>query len=254
MKYGAIYPSLKGRTVLVTGGGSGIGESIVEHFAAQGSKVGFLDIKEKESKALAARLKRKRQTVHFEPCDLTDIDALRKAIKAVRKALGPITVLINNAAHDERHTLESVTPEYYDDRMRVNLRHQFFAIQEVVPDMKKAKNGSIVNVSSTSFMVAFGGLPVYTSAKAGVIGMTRGLAHELGKFNIRINAFAPGWIMTERQKTLWVTPEALDQLMKDQCLQRTLDPADMARAILFIASDEASAATNQTYVFDGGWL
>ncbi|CAN5194172.1 SDR family oxidoreductase [soil metagenome] len=254
MKYGAIYPSLKGRTVLVTGGGSGIGESIVEHFAAQGSKVGFLDIKEKESKALAARLKRKRQIVHFEPCDLTDIDALRKAIRAVRKTLGPITILINNAAHDERHTLESVTPEYYDDRIRVNLKHQFFAIQEVVPDMKKAKNGAIVNISSTSFMVAFGGLPVYTSAKAGVIGMTRGLAHELGKHNIRINAFAPGWIMTERQRSLWVTPEALTQLMKDQCLQRTLDPADMARAILFFASDEASAATNQTYVFDGGWL
>jgi NAD(P)-dependent dehydrogenase (short-subunit alcohol dehydrogenase family) len=254
MKYGAIYPSLKGRTVLVTGGGSGIGESIVEHFAAQGSKVGFLDIKEKESKALAARLKRKRQNVHFEPCDLTDIDSLRKAIRAVRKALGPITVLVNNAAHDERHTLESVTPEYYDDRIRVNLRHQFFAIQEVVPDMKKAKNGAIVNISSTSFMVAFGGLPVYTSAKAGVIGMTRGLAHELGKYNIRVNAFAPGWIMTERQKSLWVTPEALEQLMKDQCLQRPLDPADMARAILFFASDEASAATNQTYVFDGGWL
>lgn len=254
MKYGAIYPSLKGRTVLVTGGGSGIGESIVEHFAAQGAKVGFLDIKEKESKALAARIRRKRQTVHFEPCDLTDIEALRKAIRMVRKALGPITILINNAAHDERHTLEEVTPEYFDDRIRVNLKHQFFAIQEVVPDMKKAKNGSIVNMGSTSWMVAFGGLPVYTAAKAGVIGLTRGLAHELGKYNIRINSVAPGWIMTERQKSLWVTPEALEQLMKDQCLQRTLDPADIARAVLFYASDEASACTNQSVVFDGGWL
>jgi len=254
MKYGAIYPSLKGRTVLVTGGGSGIGESIVEHFAAQGSKVGFLDIKENESKALAARLRRKRQTVHYEPCDLTDIAALRKAIKAVRKALGPITVLVNNAAHDERHTLEEVTPEYFDDRIRVNLKHQFFTIQEVVPDMKKAKNGAVVNMGSTSWMVAFGGLPVYTAAKAGVIGLTRGLAHELGKYNIRINSVAPGWIMTERQKSLWVTPEALTQLMKDQCLQRTLDPADIARAVLFYASDEASACTNQSVVFDGGWL
>lgn len=254
MKYGAIYPSLKGRTVLVTGGGSGIGESIVEHFAAQGSKVGFLDIKDKESKALAARLKRKRQTVHYEPCDLTDIAALKKGIANVRKALGPITVLVNNAAHDERHTMEEVTPDYFDDRIRVNLRHQFFCIQAVTPDMKKAKNGAIVNMGSTSWMVAFGGLPVYTAAKAGVIGMTRGLAHELGKHNIRINSLAPGWIMTERQKSLWVTPEALTQLMKDQCLQRTLDPADIARAVLFYASDEASACTNQSVVFDGGWL
>ena len=254
MKYGAIYPSLKGRTVLVTGGGSGIGQSIVEHFAAQGSKVGFLDIKEKESKALVSRLRRKRQTVHFEPCDLTDIDALRAAVKAVRKALGPITILVNNAAHDERHTIDEVTPEYFDDRIRVNLKHQFFTIQEVVPDMKKAKNGAIVNMGSTSWMVAFGGLPVYTAAKAGVIGLTRGLAHELGQHNIRINSVAPGWIMTERQKSLWVTPEGLTQLMKDQCLQRTLDPADIARAVLFYASDEASACTNQSVVFDGGWL
>lgn len=254
MKYGAIYPSLKGRTVLVTGGGSGIGEAIVEHFAAQGSKVGFLDIKEKESKALAARLRRKRQKVHFEHVDLADIDALKQAIANVRKALGPITILINNAAHDERHALEEVTPDYFDERIRVNLKHQFFAIQAVVPDMKKAKNGSIVNMGSTSWMVAFGGLPVYTAAKAGVLGLTRGLAHELGKYNIRINSFAPGWIMTERQKALWVTPESLAQLMKDQCLQRTLTPDDMARAILFLASDEASATTNQNFVFDGGWL
>jgi NAD(P)-dependent dehydrogenase (short-subunit alcohol dehydrogenase family) len=254
MKYGAIYPSLKGRTVLVTGGGSGIGEAIVEHFGAQGSKVGVLDIKKKESEALAARLRRKRQKVHFEHCDLTDIGALKRAIANVRKALGPITVLVNNAAHDERHTLEEVTPEYFDDRMRVNLKHQFFAIQAVVPDMKKAKNGSIVNLGSTSWMVAFGGLPVYTAAKAGVLGMTRGLARDLGKYNIHINTFAPGWIMTERQKSLWVTPEAIEQLMKDQCLKRTLTPADMARAILFLASDEASATTNQSFVFDGGWL
>ena len=254
MKYGAIYPSLKGRTVLVTGGGSGIGEAIVEHFAAQGSKVGVLDIKKKESEALAARLRRKRQKVHFEHCDLTDIEALKRAIANVRKALGPITILVNNAAHDERHTLEEVTPEYFDDRIRVNLKHQFFAIQAVVPDMKKAGNGSIVNLSSTSWMIAFGGLPVYTAAKAAVYGMTRGLARELGKYNIRINTFAPGWIMTERQQALWVKPGSIEQLMKDQCLKRTLTPADMARAILFLASDESSATTNQNFVFDGGWL
>ena len=254
MKYGAIYPSLKGRTVLVTGGGSGIGESIVEHFAAQGSKVAFIDIKEKESKALAARLRKKRQTVHFEPCDLTDIPALKQAIANIRKALGPITVLVNNAAHDERHTLDEVTPEYFDERIAYNLKHQFFTIQAVAPDMKKAKNGSIVNIGSNSWMVAFGGLPVYTAAKAGVLGLTRGLARELGKFNVRINHVAPGWIMTKRQLELWASPAAIEKLMQDQCLPRQLYPDDIARAVLFFASDEASAATNQTYVFDGGWL
>ncbi len=254
MKYGAIYPSLKGRTVLITGGGSGIGEAIVEHFAAQGSKVGFLDIKEAESKALAARLRRKRQTVHFEPCDLTDIEALRKAIKAVRKALGPITILVNTAAHDERHKIEDVTPEYFDDRIRVNLRHQFFTVQAVVADMKKARNGAIINMGSTSWMLGSTGMPVYTAAKAAVLGLTRGLAHELGEFNIRVNSVAPGWIMTERQKTLWVTPGAIEKLMDDQCLRRTLEPADIARAVLFYASDEAGACTNQSVVFDGGWL
>jgi NAD(P)-dependent dehydrogenase (short-subunit alcohol dehydrogenase family) len=254
MKYGATYPSLKGRTVLITGGGSGIGESIVEHFAAQGSKVGFLDIKPKESRALVARLKRKKQTVHFEEVDLTDIAALQRGIAAVRKALGPITILINNAAHDERHRLEDVTPEYFDDRIRVNLKHQFFAIQAVVPDMKKAGAGSIVNMTSTSWMVGSRNIPVYVTAKAGAYGLVRGLARDLGRHNIRINAFAPGWVMTERQKTLWATPEALARLMEDQSLQRTLEPADMARAILFLASDEASAATNQNFVFDAGWL
>ena len=254
MKYGAIYPSLKGRTVLVTGGGSGIGEAIVEHFAAQGAKVGFLDIKEKESKALVARLRRKRRKVHFEPVDLTDIDALRQGIANVRKALGPITILINNAAHDERHKLEDVTPEYFDDRIRVNLKHQFFAIQAVVPDMKKAGNGAIVNMTSTSWMIGSRNIPVYVAAKAACYGLVRGLARDLGRFNIRINAFAPGWIMTERQKKLWVTPAAIERLMEDQCLRRTLTPDDMARAILFLASDEASATTNQNFVFDGGWL
>ena len=154
MKYGAIYPSLKGRTVLVTGGGSGIGAAIVEHFAGQGAKVGFIDIKEKESKALAARLVRKRRKVLFQHADLTDIGAVRKAIANIRKALGPITILVNNAAHDERHKLEDVTPEYFDDRIAVNLKHQFFCIQAVVPDMKKAGGGSIVNITSGSWIMA----------------------------------------------------------------------------------------------------
>lgn len=254
MKYGAIYPSLKGRTVLVTGGGSGIGESIVKHFAAQGSKVGFIDIKEKESKALANSIRRKRQTVHFEQADLTDIAALRKAVANIRKALGPITILVNNAAHDQRHTLEEVTPEYFDDRIRMNLKHQFFTIQAVVPDMKKVGNGSIVNMGSGSWMVGFAGLPVYTAAKAGILGLTRGLARSLGPSNIRINSIAPGWILTERQTKLWWNKESEAQLMKDQALKRRLLPDDIARWVLFLGSDESSACTNQNIVVDGGWL
>jgi len=245
---------LDGKAAFITGGGSGIGESIVEHFAAQGSKVGFIDVKEKDSAALVTRIRRKRQKVHFEQADLTDIEALRRAVKSIRRELGPITVLINNAAHDERHRLEDVTPEYFDERIALNLKHQVFTIQAVVDDMKKANNGSIVNIGSTSWMVGFGGLPVYTAAKAGVLGLTRGLARELGKNNIRVNHIAPGWIMTKRQLELWATPEALDKLMQDQCLPRKLYPDDIARAVLFFASDEASAGTNQTYIFDGGWL
>ena len=254
MKYGATYPSLKGRTVLVTGGGSGIGASIVEHFAAQGSQVGFLDIADKPSKALVARLRRKRQSVHFEHCDLTDIATLKKAIQNVREALGPITILVNNAAHDERHTLESVTPEYFDDRIRVNLKHQFFAIQAVVPDMKKAKNGSIVNMSSGSWMVAYDGLPIYVAAKAAIYGLTRGLARSLGPFNIRINSISPGWILTKRQLKLWWTAEGEAKVRDAQALKRRLVASDVARWTLFLASDEADACTNQNIVVDGGWV
>ena len=254
MKYGAIYPSLKGRTVLVTGGASGIGKSIVEHFAAQGSRVGFIDILDREANALVARLRRRHQKVHFEHCDLTDIDALQAAINSVRKVFGPITILVNNAAHDARHTLEEVTSDYFDDRIRVNLKHQFFAIQAVVPDMKKAKNGSIINMGSSSWMLGYEGLPVYTAAKAGVVGLTRGLARTLGPFNIRINSIAPGWILTERQLKLWWTPEAEAEVQGAQCLKRRLGPNDVARWVLFLASDEASSCTNQSIVVDAGWL
>jgi len=254
MKYGAIYPSLKGRTVLVTGGGSGIGESIVDHFAAQGAKVGFLDIAEAPSKKVVARAKRRKQTVHFEKCDLTDIDALRASIKAVRKALGPITILINNAAHDERHAIDEVTPEYFDERIAVNLKHHVFSIQAVLPDMKRKKTGSIVNIGSGSWLLGATGMPVYTAAKAGVLGLTRGLARELGPLGIRINSIAPGWILTDRQRELWTSPEAIEKLMTDQAIPRELGPDDIARWVLFLASDESSAATNQNFIVDGGWL
>jgi NAD(P)-dependent dehydrogenase (short-subunit alcohol dehydrogenase family) len=251
---GAIYPSLKGRGVLITGGGSGIGAALVRHFAGQGSRVGFIDIKEQDSRALASELSAGGGDVHFAHADLTDIPATRAAIAALRERIGPITILLNNAAHDERHAIETVTPEYWDNRMAVNLRHQFFCAQAVIPDMKGAGGGSIVNFGSVSWMVGQGGMPAYTAAKSAVLGLTRGLARDLGPFNIRVNSIAPGWIMTERQLSLWLTPEGEAELMQRQCLKRKLYPDDIAKVALFMASDEAGAITNQSYVVDGGWV
>jgi NAD(P)-dependent dehydrogenase (short-subunit alcohol dehydrogenase family) len=251
---GAIYPDLASKTVLVTGGGSGIGEAIVRRFAAQGSRVGFIDIKEAESCALAKALSEQGHRVHFEQANLTDIAALRAAIGRVRSTLGPIQILINNAAHDQRHAALEVTPEFWDDRIAVNLKHQFFAAQAVLPDMIEAKAGSIINFGSTSWMVGQGGMAAYTAAKSGVLGLTRSLARDFGPYNIRVNAIAPGWIMTQRQIDLWLNPEAEAELMRRQCLKRKLVPDEIARATLFFASDEASACTNQQYVVDGGWV
>ncbi|RFB81339.1 SDR family NAD(P)-dependent oxidoreductase [Methylovirgula sp. 4M-Z18] len=250
----ATYPDLKDKCVVITGGGTGIGAAITTRFAEQGAKVGFIDIKQDESKELESSLAASGHQVHFEHADLTSIDALRKAIANVRAAFGPVAVLINNAAHDQRHKTEDVTPEYWDERFAVNLRHQFFAAQAVLPDMVAANSGSIINFGSTSWMVGQGGMAAYTAAKSGVLGLTRSLARDYGQYNIRVNAIAPGWIMTERQKTLWLTPEGDKELMSRQCLKRHLLPDEIARATLFFASDEASACTNQQYVVDGGWI
>jgi D-xylose 1-dehydrogenase len=245
----AIYPDLAGRVVLVTGGGSGIGAAIVRRFAEQQAKVAFVDIAEGPSRALADEL-----GVRFEHADLTDIAALRRAVAAVREALGPVQVLVNNAAHDERHPTEEVTPEYWDDRIAVNLKHQFFAAQAVLPDMKAANEGVIVNFGSVSWMVGQGGMAAYTAAKSAVLGLTRSLARDYGPWNIRVNAVAPGWIMTERQVEKWLTPEGEAELMRRQCLKRRLVPDEIARFTVFLASEEASACTNQHYVVDGGWV
>jgi D-xylose 1-dehydrogenase len=251
----AIYPSLKDRSVFITGGGSGIGASLVRHFAAQGSKVGFVDIAIEPSRRLVDEIAAKGDPKPlFVECDLRDIDALRRAIAEVAEANGPITVLVNNAAHDERHRFDTVTPEYWDDRLAVNLKHQFFAAQAVHPMMQAAGGGSIVNFGSVSWMVGQGGMPGYTAAKAAVMGLTRGLARDFGPDNIRVNSIAPGWIMTERQVSLWLTPEGEAELMSRQCLKRKLYPDDMARIVLFLAADDSSAMTNQTYVADGGWV
>ena len=250
----AIYPDLEGKAVLVTGGASGIGASIVRAFATQKAKVGFLDIAREPAAKLAGELSSKGLSVHYEYCDLTKIDELRDAIGRVRASIGPIRVLINNAAHDDRHATESVTPEYWDDRIAVNLKHQFFAAQAVLPDMKAAGGGAIVNFGSVSWMVGQGGMAVYTAAKSAILGLTRSLARDYGQYNIRVNAIAPGWIMTERQVEKWLTPQGEADLMKAQCLKRKLYPDDIAKVVVFLASEEAGAITSQQYVVDGGRL
>lgn len=251
---GAIYPDLKDKTVIVTGGASGIGESIVQHFARQKSKVAFIDVKVDEGRNLAEKLSQERHEAYFETCDLTDIEALRAAIGRIRTKVGRISILINNAGHDERHKTEDVTPEYFDERIAVNLKHQFFAAQSVVEDMKALGGGSIINFGSTSWMIGLGGMAVYTAAKSAVIGLTRSLARDYGPYNIRVNAIAPGWIMTKRQIELWLTPEGERQIMTNQCLKRKLQPQDIAKFTVFLASDEAGACTAQHYVVDGGWV
>jgi NAD(P)-dependent dehydrogenase (short-subunit alcohol dehydrogenase family) len=252
---GAIYPSLKGRSVFITGGGSGIGASITEHFCAQGSKVAFCDIGDEASRALIAKITAQGHPApHYEHADVRDIAQLEAAIAAAARVNGPITVLVNNAARDDRHAFDTVTPEYWDERMAVNLKHQFFAAKAVYHGMKDAGGGSIINFGSTSWMVGQGGMPAYTTAKSAVAGLTRSLARDFGPANIRVNCIAPGWIMTERQKTLWLTPEGEEELMKRQCLKRKLQPEEMARIVLFLAADDSSAMTNQTYVADGGWV
>ncbi len=243
----ASYPSLKDRSVFISGGGSGIGASIVEHFAAQGAKVGFVDIDETASKAIA-----QKTGALFLKCDIRDVKAYQAAIGEVAGRHGPITALINNAARDDRHELEDVTPEFFDERIAVNLRHAFFAIQAVAPGMKKAGGGSIVNFSSISYHTMTANLSVYQAAKAATIGMTRGLARDLGPDKIRLNSITPGWIMTQRQIDLWLTPEAEADLMKAQVLKEKVYPADIARMALFLAADDSRLISGQTFVVDGG--
>ena len=243
----ASYPSLKDRSVFISGGGSGIGASIVEHFAAQGSKVGFVDVDEPASMALA-----EKTGALFIKCDIRDVKAYQAAIGEVAARHGPITALVNNAARDDRHELEDVTPEFWDERIAVNLRHAFFAIQAVAPGMKRAGGGAIVNFSSVSYHTMTPNLSVYQAAKAATIGMTRGLARDLGMHKIRLNAITPGWIMTQRQIDLWLTPEAEADLMKAQVLKEKVYPADIARMVLFLASDDSRLISAQNFVVDGG--
>ena len=249
----ATYPSLRDRVVFVTGGASGIGAEEVTQFAAQGAKVAFVDIADDAAAALIDTLKSAGHPAPFyKHCDLKDIAALQSAIAEVGRRLGSITVLVNNAANDQRHKFEDVTVEYWDERLATNLRHQFFAIQAVAPMMRTAGGGSIINFGSVSWHTAQGGMPAYTTAKAGVEGLTRGMARDLGPDNIRVNTVIPGWIMTERQITLWLTPEAEENLIRSQCLKTKVVPADVARMVLWLASDDSRMCTSQLWFVDAG--
>ena len=251
----ASYPSLRGRAVLVTGGSTGIGASIVERFALQGSRVALLDRDEAGASVLVDSLaSRSAHAPLFRRCDLTDVAALQAAIADLQRHLGPVCVLVNNAASDDRHRFLDVTPEYWDERMAENLRHYFFAAQAVVPAMASAGGGSIVNLSSIAWVIPSTGLPAYVTAKAGIVGLTRALAHELGRDRIRVNCVMPGAIATERQKRLWLTPEYEAEVLARQALKRLLLPDDVARLVLFLGADDSDAITNQSYVVDGGWV
>ncbi len=246
-----VFPDLKGASVFITGGGSGIGASLTEAFLRQGCKVAFVQRSDASGFCDAMEAKTGSRPL-FLPCDITDIDALKGAIAKAAEAHGTITVLVNNAANDQRHNTLDVTPEYWDWAMAINLKAYFFAAQAVIPGMQKAGGGSIINFSSISYMMGNGGYPAYTSANSGINGLTRSLARDFGPDRIRVNALAPGWVLTQKQKDLWVTPEALAGHVERQCLKDTLAPEDITGGCLFLASSASKMMTGQALVIDGG--
>ena len=246
-----IFPDLNGKSVFITGGGSGIGAALTEGFLRQGAKVAFVQ----RSDATAFCDTMQTATGHrplFLPCDITDIAALRQAIADAAAAHGPIAVLVNNAANDARHTTAEVTPEYWDAAMAINLKCYFFAAQAVIPAMKAAGGGAIINFSSISYMMGLGDYAAYTTANSGINGLTRSLAREFGRDRIRVNAMAPGWVLTQRQKDLWVTPDGLAAHVARQCLKDTMEPEDIVGGVLFLASNASRMMTGQALVIDGG--
>jgi len=249
----AHYPSLKNRAVLISGGASGIGEAMVRAFAEQGARVGFVDIDAEAGSALAEDLSRLGYAARFVPCDVTDISAYRAAITQLAGVYGDPLVLINNAANDQRHNWAEVTPDEWDQRMAVNLRHAFFAIQAVAPGMKRAGKGAIINYGSISWMIMTPGLPVYETAKAAMHGLTRAMARELGPSGIRVNSLVPGAIMTQRQLDLWITPEGLADIKRQQAIPQAISPEDCARMALFLAADDSALITGQHFLVDAGW-
>lgn len=244
----AVYPSLAGRRVVVTGGGSGIGAGLVEAFASQGAEVHFLDVLEAESRALVERLAGAKAEPRFHACDLKDSGA----IAAVFKRIGAVDVLVNNAGNDDRHSLADVTPAYFDDRIAVNLRHMLFCAQAAVDGMKAAGGGAIINFGSISWHLGLPDLVLYETAKAGIEGMTRALARELGPFGIRVTCINPGNVKTPRQEK-WYTPEGEAEIVRQQCLKGRIEPRDVAALVMFLASDDARFCTGHEYWIDAGW-
>lgn len=245
----AIYPSLEGKTVFVTGGASGIGAEIVKAFAQQKSKIGIIDMDIDGARKLASELD---ADIACAECDLRDIDQLKSAVSKLTDEIGPAYVLVNNAARDDRHAWEDVTPEYFDERIATNMRHQFFAIQAVAPGMIEMGGGSIINMGSNSWWEAGGGFPAYATSKAAIHGLTRTMARDLGDHRIRVNAVVPGWIMTDRQKELWATPETLEGHRQRQCLPDLIEPVYVARMVVFLASDDAAMCTASNYMVEAG--
>ncbi|HWG18975.1 MAG TPA: SDR family NAD(P)-dependent oxidoreductase [Terracidiphilus sp.] len=251
----ATYPSLRDRVVLITGGATGIGEALVRAFAHQGARVAFFDIQDEPAAGLRNQLSTAGCTAPlYLHCDLTDIAALRESAQRVSAALGAVEVLVNNAGNDQRHATDDVTPEFWDQSIATNLRPCFFLSQAVLPAMRQAGRGSIVNMSSIAWIIPSTGLPVYVAAKAAIVGLTRTLAHELGPAGIRVNAVLPGAIATEKQRRLVYTPQYKAEILARQALKRDIVPEDVARLVLFLAADDSSAITNQSYVIDGGWV
>ncbi|HEY8356360.1 MAG TPA: SDR family oxidoreductase [Ramlibacter sp.] len=251
----ARHPSLSGRVVFVTGGASGIGADIVRAFAEQDARVAFVDIQDEAAQALVEDLAPSLYKPLFLYCDLHDIEALRAAIGAVRDQIGPIGVLVNNAANDDRHAVADVTPEYWDRAQNVNLRHQFFAAQAAQPHMRELGGGSIINFSSIAWRGGGGNMPAYATAKAAVVGLTNSLARAFGADNIRVNAIEPGAVITERQRQLWYpTQEAVNAFVERQCIKKVLEGDAIARMVLFLASDDSQMITKQSFVVDAGLL
>ncbi|MCZ2723678.1 SDR family NAD(P)-dependent oxidoreductase [Marinomonas sp. 15G1-11] len=246
------YSSLAGRHALVSGGASGIGEALVRSLAQQGCPVSFFDIDKTAGEVLANELLHQGLQAHFSYVDLTDIETLQKTIQIRMAEWGAIRILVNNAANDHRHTLSSMTSEQFDACMSVNLKHHVFAAQTVAPAMAKAGGGSIINMSSNSWLLGLEGYPGYVTAKAAISGLTKALARELGRDKIRVNTVLPGWVMTEKQKQLWLTPEAEAELMQQQALKEKMQPSDVADLILFLGSDDSRMITGQNLVVDGG--
>ena len=252
----AKFPSLEGKRVFITGGGSGIGEAMVEAFAEQGAKVAFVDIMRQESEALCARVAAAGfRTPLFRHCDITDIPALKAVMTELAAELGDdFDVLVNNAANDQRHQTEDVTLEYYDSRVAINQRPMFFAAQQVYPGMKRKGAGSIVNVSSMSYHAKNGGYPVYAQTKASAVGLTRGLARDFGAHGIRVNTVTPGWVMTQRQIDLWLDEAGKAEIKRSQCLPGQLLPYDIAAMVMFLAADDSAMCTAQDFIVDAGWI